>query len=106
MDYIDKQFAKHGYKLVSSDKFGAYYERKNSRFNYTSKLAIIAKNNGNHLIQCYDTQVVYGCPEKNFDNYRLMNEVDGIDASLSFWIWLKFRQLKRKYKWNKVNTND
>lgn len=98
MDYIDKQFAKHGYKLISSDKFGTYYEKKVDEFNYISELAIISKTNCKYLVQCYDRQVVYGYPKKDSDNYRIMNEVDGIDASLLFWIWLKFHQLKHKYK--------
>lgn len=106
MDYIDKQFAKRGYKLVCQNEYGAYYERKDNKFNYTSELDIIAKANGKHLVQCYDAQVVYGHPEKDSNNYRVMNEVDGIDASLSFWIWLKFHQLKRKYKWDKVKKHD
>lgn len=43
MDYIDKQFAKRGYKLVRQNEYGAYYERKDNKFNYTSELCIIAK---------------------------------------------------------------
>ena len=106
MDYIDKQFAKRGYKLVRQNEYGAYYERKDNKFNYTSELDIIAKATGMNQSQCDDAQVVYGHPEKDSNNYRVMNEVDGIDASLSFWIWLKFHQLKRKYKWDKVKKHD
>ncbi len=43
---------------------------------------------------------------KDFNNYRVINQVDGIDASLSFWIWLKFHQLKHKYKLDKVKKHD
>lgn len=50
MDYIDKQFAKHGYKLISSDKFGTYYEKKVDEFNYISELAIISKTNCKYLV--------------------------------------------------------
>lgn len=74
------------YRLMLGCVYGAYYERKDNKFNYT--------------------RVVYGHPEKDSNNYRVMNEVDGIDASLSFWIWLKFHQLKRKYKWDKVKKHD
>lgn len=98
MDYIDKQFAKHGYKFISSDRFGTYYEKKDNELNYISELAIIPKTSGKYIIQCYDAQIVYGYPEKDSNNYRIMNKVDGIDTSLLFWIWLKFHQLKYKYK--------
>lgn len=98
MDYIDKQFAKHGYKLISSDKFGTYYEKKDNELNYTSELAIIPKASDKYIVQCYNAQIVYGYSGEKTNNYRIMNEVDGIDAPLLFWIWLKFHQLKYKYK--------
>lgn len=50
MDYIDKQFAKHGYKFISSDRFGTYYEKKDNELNYISELAIIPKTSGKYII--------------------------------------------------------
>lgn len=50
MDYIDKQFAKRGYKLVRQNEYGAYYERKDNELNYISELAIIPKTSGKYII--------------------------------------------------------
>ena len=56
----------------------------------------------------FEVRFFDAAPKDRMDsnNYRVMNQVDGIDASLSFWIWLKFHQLKHKYKWDKVKKHD
>lgn len=100
-NWIDKHFEKQGYKLKSCDKYGAYYEKYVEDCDYTSAIHIGHKNSGNHLVQCYDTQVLYAKPEDG-SKTKLVNQVDGISTSLLFWIWLKYKYLSHKYSWKRM----
>lgn len=72
------------------------YEKTVSKYNYTSVLVILHKANGNHIVQCYDKEVL--CNNGNY-----LNQVDGISVGLIPLIHLKAVMMKRKYKWgNKV----
>ena len=51
---IDKKFEEIGFIKVSEDKYGARYERKDERHNYTQVLAILHKASGRHIVQSYD----------------------------------------------------
>ena len=102
-NWIDKHFEKQGYKLVRCDKYGARYEKYVKEYNYNSAIHILQKNSGNHLVQCYDTQVLYAKPEDD-SKTKLVNQVDGIYTSLLFWIWLKYKYLSHKYSWKRMQN--
>lgn len=98
-NWIDKHFEKQGYKLVRCDKYGARYTRYVKGYNYNSVIHILQKNNGNHIVQCYDENVITA----SIDNKAVfVNSVDGLYTSLLFWVWLKYKWLSHKYNWKKM----
>lgn len=100
-NWIDKHFEKQGYKIKSCDKYGACYEKYVKEYDYTSFIHIAQKNSGRHIVQCYDTQVLYAKAE-NSSKTKLVNQVDGLYASLLFWAWLKYKWLSHKYNWKRM----
>ena len=100
-NWIDKHFEKQGYKIKSCDKYGACYEKYVKEYDYTSFIHIAQKNSGRHIVQCYDTQVLYAKAE-NSSKTKLVNQVDGLYASLLFWAWLKYKWLSHKYGWKRM----
>ena len=80
-NWIDKHFEKQGYKLVRCDKYGARYTKYVKEYNYNSVIHILQKNSGNHIVQCYDENVITA----SVDNKTVfVNSVDGIYTSLLF----------------------
>lgn len=55
---IDKKFEEIGFIKVKENEYGATYERKNEKYNYTQVLAIIHKANGKHIVQSYDKDLM------------------------------------------------
>ena len=55
---VDKKFEKIGFIKVSEDKYGATYERKDEKYNYTQVLAILHKASGRHIVQSYDKNLM------------------------------------------------
>lgn len=51
---IDEKFAEIGFVKVEENEYGAIYERKNEKYNYTQELGLRHKKSGKHLIQSYD----------------------------------------------------
>ena len=100
-NWIDKHFEKQGYKIKSCDKYGACCEKYVKEYDYTSFIHIAQKNSGRHIVQCYDTQVLYAKAE-NSSKTKLVNQVDGLYASLLFWAWLKYKWLSHKYNWKRM----
>ena len=100
-NWIDKHFEKQGYKLVQCDKYGARYTKYVEKYKYNSAIHILQKNNGNHIVQCYDENVITA----SIDNKAVfVNSVDGIYTSLLFWIWLKYKWLSYKYNWKRMQN--
>lgn len=100
-NWIDKHFEKQGYKLVRCDKYGARYTKYVKEYNYNSVIHILQKNSGNHIVQCYDENVITA----SVDNKTVfVNSVDGIYTSLLFWIWLKYKWLSHKYNWKRMQN--
>ena len=92
LSFTDKMIERYGYRKVSQSKHGVYYE-KFELSGYTHVICIVYKVSGGHLIQSYDKNV-----RETKEGYH-MNEVCGIESGLSFWLWLKAKEMKRKYKW-------
>lgn len=55
---IDKRFEEIGFIKVSENKYGATYERKDKKHNYTQVLAILNKASGRHIVQSYDKELM------------------------------------------------
>lgn len=51
---VDEKFAEIGFVKVEEDEYGATYERKVDKYNFTQTLALAHKASGKHLIQSYD----------------------------------------------------
>lgn len=51
---VDEKFAEIGFVKVEEDEYGATYERKVDKYNFTQTLALVHKASGKHLIQSYD----------------------------------------------------
>ena len=55
---VDEKFAESGFVKVEEDEYGATYERKVDKYNYTQTLALLHKANGRYLIQSYDADLM------------------------------------------------
>ena len=82
---IDKKFEKIGFLKVEENKYGARYERKNEKYNYTQVLAILHKANGRHIVQSYDKNL--------FDSKNIGNTCVGLTYYEIKLIKRKMRQL-------------
>ena len=91
---VDKKLEELGFvKLTGEDrenKYGVCYVRKNHKYNYTQRLDISHKSNGDHIIQSYEE----GANKDGFSN------VVGLTYLETKLAMKKYRQMKRKYKWN------
>lgn len=91
---VDDRLKELGFlKMENETEYGVYYFRIvpiNSYDSYIHRLDIIHKNNGRHLIQSYEETT-------NSDGF---NNMVGLDYETMKLAMKKYRQLKRKYKWN------
>ena len=55
---IDKKFEEIGFVKVKENKCGVTYERTNVEYNFTQVLAIHHKEDGKHIIQSYDKDLM------------------------------------------------
>lgn len=85
----DKEMEKLGFEKIEESKFGASYRKENKEYNFTQRLDIVHKNNGNHIIQSY----VEGTNSEGFNNCV------GLSYPERKSILKKYRELKRKYRW-------
>lgn len=90
---VDEKLKDLGFvKVENESKYGVCYMRFVSINNdeyYIHRLDIIHKANGNHLIQSYEEEV-------NSDGF---NNTVGLNYEVTKLAMKKYRQLKRKYKW-------
>jgi hypothetical protein len=91
LNLIDKLIAKYGYINVDESKYGVYYEKQEPQ-NYIHVIGIIDKQNGLPLIQSYDKKTY------RISEYDYINSQAGFEAPLLILLWLKWKQMKRKYK--------
>ena len=82
---IDKKFEEIGFIKTREDKYGVFYERINTKYNYTQELAILHKSSGNHIVQSYDKEL--------FDNKCVGNTCVGLTYYEMKLILKKMRQL-------------
>lgn len=87
---VDEKLKDFGFTVKEESKYGVSYTREIERFKYTQRLDIGHRSNGNHLIQSYQEGV-------NGDGF---NNVVGLNYNETKLAMKKYRQLKRKYKWN------
>ena len=92
---IDEQLMEIGFikseeEGEKENEFGICYKRECKELGYTQRLDIIHKASGRHLIQSYQEGV-------NSDGF---NNVVGLSYKEIKLAMKKYRQLKRKYKWN------
>lgn len=85
----DRKMERLGFEKIEESKFGASYRKENKEYNFTQRLDIVHKNNGNHIIQSY----VEGTNSEGFNNCV------GLSYPEIKSILKKYRELKRKYRW-------
>lgn len=54
---VDEKFEEIGFVKVKEDEYGASYERKVDKYNYTQTLDLVHKSSGKHLIQSYNADL-------------------------------------------------
>ena len=86
----DEKLAEIGFVKVTENNYGACYQRENNEYNYTQRLDILHKKSGNHLIMSYEEGT----------NKDKLNNVIGLTYYETKLAMKKYRELKRKYKWN------
>lgn len=90
---VDEKLKDLGFeKVEKEDKLGACYMRVvpiNNDESYIHRLDILHKASGNHIIQSYQEGV-------NTDGF---NNMVGLNYKTIKLATKKYRQLKRKYKW-------
>lgn len=90
---VDEKLKDLGFvKVENESKYGVCYMRTvsiNSDDNYIHRLDILHKASGNHIIQSYQEDV-------NPDGF---NNMVGLNYEVTKLAMKKYRQLKRKYKW-------
>lgn len=85
----DKEMEKLGFEKIEENEFGVSYRKEIKEYNFTQRLDIVHKNNGNHIIQSY----VEGTNSEGFNNCV------GLSYPEIKSILKKYRELKRKYRW-------
>ena len=85
----DKLLKRLGFEKIEESKFGASYRKEIKKYNFTQRLDIGHKADGNHLIQSY----VEGMNSEGFNNCV------GVTYPEMKAVMKKFRELKRKYRW-------
>ena len=70
-------------------EYGVSYIKRVPEYNYNQILSIICKSNGGHLIQSYEEKV-------NSDKF---NNCVGLTYKEMKAAMSKYREMKRKYKW-------
>ena len=82
----DEKLAEIGFMRASENNYGVCYQRENKKYNYTHRLDILHKQSGKHLIQSYEEGT--------------NNNVVGLTYYETKLAMKKYRELKRKYKWD------
>lgn len=55
---VDEKLKDIGFTKIKDDNYAVIYERSLKKYNYTQVLTIIHKNNGKHIIQSYDKDLI------------------------------------------------
>lgn len=82
---VDKKFEEIGFTKVSENEYGATYERKDEKYNFTQVLAILHKASGRHVVQSYDKDL--------FDSKLIGNTCVGLTYSEMKLAMKKMKQL-------------
>ena len=89
---LDKLISRFGYTKISESEHGVWYEKEEPEYGYTRVLCINHRNCGT-LVQSYDKQT------HKLSTGRFINECDSIEVKILTLIYMKYLQLKRKYRW-------
>lgn len=72
---IDEKFKDIGFKKVADDEYIVEYMRKDKKFKYTQTLCICHKENGRHIVQSYDAELMdekhIGCTNVGLTSYEM-----------------------------------
>lgn len=92
---VDEKLSDIGFAKMngvdSENEYGVSYRRFNTKYNYMQRLDIVHKASGRHLIMSYD--------EDHPKHDLTSNYVVGLTYEEILLAIRKYRELKRKYKW-------
>lgn len=91
---IDRMMEKRGYEKTNENGHGVYYEKHEPQ-GYIHVVCVIKKSSGKHLMQSYDAQTFKA-------NNDYINSSAGVEIPVLLLMWLKAKQMARKYQWNKA----
>lgn len=55
---VDEKLKEIGFNKICEDKYGAQYERYNTKYNYWQRVDIWHKASGRHILQSYDRDLM------------------------------------------------
>ena len=55
---VDEKLKEIGFNKICEDKYGAQYERYNTKYNYWQRVDIWHKASGRHILQSYDRDLI------------------------------------------------
>jgi hypothetical protein len=84
---VDEKLNEIGFTKIKEDKYGASYERKVDKYNYTQILDLLHKASGVHIIQSYQKDV----------NENGFNNMVGLSMYETKLALKKMRQMGWKY---------
>ena len=58
---VDDKLADIGFVKVDDTEFDVIYERENTQYGYTQRLALLPKRSGRHIIQSYQKDLNKSC---------------------------------------------
>lgn len=98
MRLIDRIMKKCGYTKVFETEYGVRYKKCEPQ-GYDHIVCVIRKENGEHIMQSYDSQVRY-IPDLDW----VMNECVGVEVPVLLLMWLKAKYLAIKYHWERSSN--
>ena len=91
---VDEKLAEIGFIKLEEYKYGCEYERKDEKYNYIQKVAILRKKSGRHILQSYDPDLI--------DNENIGNTCIGLTGYEMKLFIKKMKQMKM-YSGKKVS---
>ena len=92
---VDEKLAEIGFVKVEENQYGCSYERKDTKYGYTQKVAVIHKKSGRHILQSYDPDLA--------DNNGIGNTCVGL-TGYEMKLFLKKMKRMKLYSGKKVSV--
>lgn len=85
---VDDKLSEIGFVKIQENKYGASYERQNTKYNFVQVVSLLHKASGKHIIQSYDKDL--------FDTKHIGNTCVGLTMYETKLFLKKMKQLGLK----------